>query len=227
MTFVAVIVGFVSFAAGVASAFVEQMAAVRLGAVLKMIAASAYVAFAVLLGATASLYGCLILVALGLSWIGDLLLIPRGRPRALQTGIASFLLAHLVYAGAFIVRGPRLVPTLIGGAVMLVVGIVVWRWLAHSDVAARMSTAIQLYILGIGIMAAFAAGTAFNSVPSGPFRIGAPAATPALRIIIGAAAFVISDLFVARERFVDHNVANRIVGLPLYFAAQILIASSI
>jgi uncharacterized membrane protein YhhN len=227
MTMIAVVIGFVCFGAGVASAFAEVIAAVRLSAALKMLAASAYIAFALLLGATASFYGRLILTALALSWIGDLLLIPHGRPDALRIGIASFLIAHLVYAYAFIVRGARLVPTAIAAAVMLVFGLVVARWLSHSDAAARMRTAIHLYLLAIGIMAAFAAGTALNGIPAGPFHVGTPAATPALRLLVGAAAFVVSDLFVARERFVDHNAANRIVGLPLYFAAQLLIASTI
>ncbi|MEJ2679477.1 MAG: lysoplasmalogenase [Gemmatimonadota bacterium] len=227
MTMIAVVLGFVCVGAGIASAFAEVAAAVRISAALKMLAATAYIAFALLLGATASLYGVLILLALALSWIGDLFLIPHGRPDAFRIGIASFLLAHLVYAYAFIARGVRVVPTVIGAAVMLVFAIIVWRWLSRSDVATRMASAVQFYLLAIGIMVAFAAGTAFNGLALHPFRFSAPAATPDIRLLAGAVAFVISDLFVARERFVDHNAANRIIGLPLYFVAQILIASTI
>ncbi len=227
MTMIAVVIGFVCFGAGVASAFTQVIAATKLSAALKMFAASAYIAFALLLGATASPFGRLILLALALSWFGDLLLIPHGRPNAFRAGIASFLLAHLAYSYAFITRGVRLTPTAIGAAVMLVFGIVVWRWLSHSETAARMRSAVQLYLLAIGLMAAFAAGTAFNGIVAGPLNGAGPASTAALRLFVGAIAFIISDLFVARERFVDHNPANRIIGLPLYFAAQILIASTV
>ena len=35
-----------------------------------------------------------------------------------------------------------------------------------------------------------------------------------------------ADLFVARERFVSPAFGNRAIGLPLYYAAQILFAVS-
>ena len=50
------------------------------------------------------------------------------------------------------------------------------------------------------------------------------AGTANARILVGAAAFAISDIFVARQRFVMEAPINRQVGLPLYFAAQLLLA---
>ncbi len=38
--------------------------------------------------------------------------------------------------------------------------------------------------------------------------------------------FYISDLFVARQRFVVDSPVNRVVGLPLYYVAQFLLAFS-
>ncbi|TSA45075.1 MAG: lysoplasmalogenase, partial [Deltaproteobacteria bacterium] len=39
--------------------------------------------------------------------------------------------------------------------------------------------------------------------------------------------FYISDIFVARQRFVTPNYFNRAIGLPLYFAGQFMIAFSV
>ena len=46
-------------------------------------------------------------------------------------------------------------------------------------------------------------------------------------VAAGALAFVASDLFVARDRFVSPAFANRLLGLPLYYAAQMLLAATI
>jgi uncharacterized membrane protein YhhN len=43
----------------------------------------------------------------------------------------------------------------------------------------------------------------------------------------GAVLFYVSDIFVARHRFVAKAYVNRLAGLPLYYAAQFLIAFSI
>ncbi len=45
-----------------------------------------------------------------------------------------------------------------------------------------------------------------------------------LEIRLGGLLFWLSDLFVARDRFVRHERWNRLAGLPLYYAGQYLIA---
>ena len=54
---------------------------------------------------------------------------------------------------------------------------------------------------------------------------GASAADP--RIFAGALLFYLSDLSVARDRFVAPGFANGLVGLPLYYAAQLVLASTV
>jgi uncharacterized membrane protein YhhN len=44
---------------------------------------------------------------------------------------------------------------------------------------------------------------------------------------LGAVLFAASDLFVARDRFVRPGLANRALGLPLYYAAQVLLALAV
>jgi len=46
-------------------------------------------------------------------------------------------------------------------------------------------------------------------------------------IALGAAMFALSDVSVARDRFVAKAFVNRAWGLPLYFAAQLILASTV
>jgi uncharacterized membrane protein YhhN len=46
-------------------------------------------------------------------------------------------------------------------------------------------------------------------------------------ILAGAVAFYLSDLSVANDRFVHESFFNKLWGLPLYYAAQILLAASV
>ncbi len=45
-------------------------------------------------------------------------------------------------------------------------------------------------------------------------------------VLPGAVLFFLSDLAVARDKFVTPGFPNRAVGLPMYYAAQILFAVS-
>jgi uncharacterized membrane protein YhhN len=45
-------------------------------------------------------------------------------------------------------------------------------------------------------------------------------------IALGALAFYASDLAVARQRFVAAGFGNKLWGLPLYYGAQLLLAST-
>ena len=46
-------------------------------------------------------------------------------------------------------------------------------------------------------------------------------------IAAGAIGFALSDLSVARDQFVRPALINRVWGLPLYFASQMMIAASV
>ena len=49
---------------------------------------------------------------------------------------------------------------------------------------------------------------------------------PDWRIALGATAFFLSDIAVARNRFVAPGFTNRAWGLPLYYVGQVLLALS-
>jgi uncharacterized membrane protein YhhN len=60
----------------------------------------------------------------------------------------------------------------------------------------------------------------------GAVAVAREGALPAT-VAAGAVLFYLSDLAVARHRFVKAEFLNRGIGLPLYYAGQVLIALSI
>ena len=177
--------------------------------VAKPVASAGFLALALARGAPESGYGRLVLAALALGWLGDVLLIPKGARRAFAAGLAAFLLGHLVFAVAFAVRG--LAPAWLAGGSLATaaVALPVARWLApHVPDALRVP--VRAYVVVISAMVACAAG--------------AYGATRDAALLVGAVAFFLSDLAVARERFVAKGLANKLWGLPLYYGGQLLLA---
>jgi len=177
--------------------------------VAKPIAAAGFVGAAWANGALDTPYGTWILLGLVLSLIGDVFLIPKDRPRAFLIGLVAFLLGHVAYTIAFAVRG--LDPPTIAVAVVavLALGLMALRTLL-PQVSASMRRPVLAYVAVISGMLACAAGTVGHA--------GMPA------IFVGAFAFYLSDLAVARQRFVAKSFWNKAWGLPLYFGAQLILA---
>ncbi len=182
--------------------------------VFKVIASTAFVLFAVGRGALESPYGRWILLALALSWVGDLLLILRGKGFFLA-GLASFLAAHLAFSAAFLVRGVNGDWIAAGGAGLLVAAALAGWWvLPHvRRKAPQMMAPVVVYIVAIAVMVSLAAGASADAADR--------------RILFGAVVFFLSDLSVARDRFIAPGWINRAWGLPLYYGAQFLLAATV
>ncbi len=178
--------------------------------IFKSLASLGFVGTAFAAGAAGTPYGRFILAGLLLCLIGDLFLISRQRP-LFMAGLVSFLLGHVVYTAAFIMRGQALLPTLAATLLLLPLGFMIFRWL-RSHAPKEMLNAIAAYIVVISAMVAFA--------------LGAVAADAPWFLLPGAIAFYFSDLAVARDRFVKRDFINRVWGLPLYYLGQVLIALS-
>ena len=178
----------------------------------KLLAASAYIAAALSLGALGTQYGRVLVAGMVFCWLGDLLLASKNSKKLFLAGLVSFLLGHLVYIGAFSVRGISF-PVLAGAA--MVMAVFAWRVLSWLNpvVGQRMRRPVQLYVVAISAMMAMAAAT-FS-------------AHGGLALLLGSLLFVISDLAVARNRFVAPGFVNRAWGLPTYFTAQLLLAASV
>ena len=72
---------------------------------------------------------------------------------------------------------------------------------------------VRAYVTAICFMVACAVGT---------FAHAGGAA-----LLTGALMFFVSDLAVARERFVTNTFTNKAWGLPLYYGGQLLLATSV
>jgi uncharacterized membrane protein YhhN len=177
----------------------------------KPLASTGFLLAALAAGALSSAYGRIVLVALALGWLGDVLLIPKQSRRAFVAGLGSFLLGHLAYAVAFLVRGVDPEAAAVAALLVAVPSLAVGRWL-WPFVPDRMRVPVAAYVGVISLMVVFALGVA-------TFRAHTA-------IALGALAFYASDLAVARQRFVAESLANKLWGLPLYYGAQLLLAST-
>lgn len=172
----------------------------------KIVASTSFLAIGILnLGG--SKYGVFVLAALAFSWIGDVLLVWR-RKTFFLGGIAAFLLAHAAYACGFASFKFDLSAFVVALVIWVIVVIFLIRWLwPHLNGPFRY--AVLIYMAAITAMVSLAA------------------ATTSPLITVAAGMFAISDIAVARDRFVASSLGNRIWGIPLYYIAQLLFAISI
>ncbi len=155
-------------------------------------------------------------IGLVLGLVGDVFLALGENPSCFRAGLAAFLLGHLAYVAAFGLHtrpGDWLQP---GVLVLWAAAVVVFRWLRPN--LGRMLVPVAAYVVVITFMvwAAWAALWGGRMNPAG-----------ARLILVGAVCFYLSDLFVARDRFMRPGYVNRLLGLPLYYLGQFLIAFSV
>jgi uncharacterized membrane protein YhhN len=176
----------------------------------KPLASLGFLVAAVGFGAFESQYGKLVFAGLVLGALGDLFLLGRAR-QFFVGGLVSFLLGHVVYVLAFASLGISAAEAIGAALVMAGVLFLIGRWVFPH--APDMRVPITAYMLVIGLMCVAAVGA---------YSAGAPWMVP-----VGAVMFTASDLAVVRDRFISKGFVNRAWGLPLYYAAQLLIAWSI
>jgi uncharacterized membrane protein YhhN len=180
-------------------------------ALTKGIASTSFVVLAFINGAVSTPYGRVVLTALLLSWIGDLLLLSR-QSIYLLSGMTAFLIAHVGFIAAFAMQGFSLVTVAVGlaGTGILAIWIIRWLW---KHLLGVFMVAVPVYLIVIMLMVSVAIAASSNSLP--------------LTVGLGAIFFAASDISVARDRFIERDVMNKAWGLPLYYLAQILFASSV
>lgn len=171
-------------------------------ALFKSVCSGGFLLLAVSLGID-STYARWVLVALLLSAVGDLALLSEAK-RFFLAGLVAFLLAHVAYCFAF---APASRPSAWTALALVAAAAGVLRWLWPG--LGTMRIPVVVYCAVISAMLWLALG-----VDQGAIRAG-------------AALFYVSDLAVARQKFVAPGVGNRLVGLPLYYAGQYLLAASV
>ena len=136
--------------------------------------------------------------------------------KTFMLGLVSFLLGHVFYILAFSRLAPLadwITPWM---AVVLVVSGTVFIWLKPH--LGKMLIPVLAYVIVITLMVIGALGAWLVSGGGDWGR----------RIVFaGAVLFYVSDLFVARQRFVTPGNINRNIGLPTYYGGQFLLAISI
>lgn len=160
-------------------------------------------------------YYHLVLTGLILGLVGDIsLALPGGS--AFRMGLVAFLAGHLLYVLAFAnLTRPANWIHYANFLILAVSGSIFWWLMPHLG---KMLFPVALYVFVISVMVSGAWAVARNK------EIGRAGA---LVIAIGAVFFYVSDIFVARDRFVTDEFLNRLVGLPLYYGAQFLLAFSV
>ena len=156
-----------------------------------------------------------VLVGLVLGLVGDVCLAIPGQT-TFKAGLVAFLLGHILYIVAFATLARR--SDWINWAYVLIIavsGCIFWWLLPYLG---KMLVPVTLYVVVISVMVA-AAWAVFRNPEVR--RIGA------WFILVGAVMFYVSDIFVAHQRFVMQSFTNRLIGLPLYYAAQFLLAFSV
>ncbi len=192
----------------------EYQKKARLRIIAKCVASGAFV----LLGGYAAIhagtpYAYLILVGLVLGAIGDVALLGKTNA-AFAAGLGAFLLGHLMYIFAIATIAPVsswITKTAFSG---LGCGALALRWLWPKLGSMRWPVVAYVAVISVMLIAAVA-GAGRLAFPQGEY------------LGYGALAFYLSDFAVARDKFVKPGFANKLVGLPLYFAGQLLIAWSL
>jgi len=154
-------------------------------------------------------------VGLILCLVGDVCLaLPQ--KKAFMGGLVAFLIGHLLYIFSF----SSLIPIShwFSSGLFIVFGAsaLTFFWL-HPHLKS-MLIPVLIYILVITLMASGAWAVFGKS----SFQISGRAL-----ILTGALCFYVSDLFVARHRFIKQEYLNRLFGLPLYYTGQFMLAFSI
>ena len=175
----------------------------------KLAASTAFLWAAFVWGVADSRFGEWILLGLALCWVGDALLLSSGQSRAFALGIGAFLLGHLAYAVACVAFPlDPLALGVAGGGVLAGSWWVLRALVPH--VPGSFRAPVFAYVAVISCMVVLACAASGGG------------AHPLLAV--GALGFAVSDLSVARDRFLAPGFANVAWGLPLYFASQLAIA---
>lgn len=189
----------------------EARAWPRRRALAKLTASLAFVGCALALrreGTGPSAFAATVLAGLAAGVVGDVALLGRGR-RAFVIGLTAFLVGHLLYALAAAVRAPEATWLTVWAAAPVLAGAAVLAWVWPHLGSLRVPVVAYVAVIVAMAIAAIA------------IRDVSP------RFTTGAVLFFASDVAVARDRFVARTFANKLWGLPTYYAGQLCIAWSL
>ena len=146
---------------------------------------------------------------------GDVFLALPGKKMFLW-GLMSFLLGHVFYTVAFLNTAGINMWSGFGLVITAAIGAWVFLWLRPHLGTLKIPVIFYIFVISAMVMGAGS-------------LMGAGELTLAGRLaaFVGALGFYISDIFVARQRFVKSEFLNRLIGLPLYYGGQFMLAFSV
>ncbi|MEJ2589420.1 MAG: lysoplasmalogenase [Deltaproteobacteria bacterium] len=160
-------------------------------------------------------YYALLLLGLIFCLGGDVCLaLPQ--PSMFLMGLISFFIGHIFYAVGFFHLSSVSVWTLAITICFLFIGAGITIWLVPH--LGPMKGPVLAYMGVITLMVSGAATVLGDSAL--PLR-------GRIFVFLGALCFYGSDVFVARDRFIKKQALNRLLGLPLYYTGQFLLAFSV
>ena len=179
--------------------------------IFKPVAALSFVFISFKLGALESGYGRLILFSLALCAVGDILLLNRKLKISFFCGMLVFAIAHLLFSLAFIKSSTFDFASLVTFLpLIMILGCINFMYLLP-----RMPHKFKPFILLYGLAIFMMITSAYTFMYEQKL------------ILIAAIFFVLSDIFVAKDRFIKRSTKNALLITPLYFAAQGLFAFSV
>ncbi len=131
-------------------------------------------------------------------------------PRNFQVGVLCFLLAHLAFSVGCLAHGVEWGRAWRWSPVVVLASLGLVGWWLWPHLPDRDRPLIAAYTAVISVMAWLASG--LRSSPVSPW------------LWTGAWIFYLSDIFVARWRFVDPSSTNGLICYPLYYLACALLA---
>ena len=183
--------------------------------ITKSILSSLFVITVLLQPHSAPAYFNYLFVGLIFCLVGDVCLaLPQ--KKAFMGGLVAFLIGHLLYIFSF----SSLIPIShwFSPGLFIIVGISAFIFFWLRPHLKSMLIPVLIYILVITLMASGALAVFGKS----SFQTSGRAL-----ILTGSLCFYVSDLFVARHRFIKQEYLNRLFGLPLYYTGQFMLAFSI
>jgi uncharacterized membrane protein YhhN len=154
-----------------------------------------------------SRYGILVVVGLIFCWLGDF-----SGQRSFKASVVAFALAHLSFIIAFLIRGIKGKRLLVSLGIFLISSLGIFYWL-YPHVSKSDQSFVFIYMIIITAMVVIALGSKLSYSQ--------------IIISYGAILFYVSDIFVARWRFVDPSGINAFFCYPLYYSSCLLFAISI
>ena len=169
-----------------------------------------------------SLAPWLIAVGLGFGLVGDvclnLRLILKNGKKVFLAGIAAFLIGHLLYLAAIILKIQNVYALLIGIAAGIACAAALLIWIFKNITAEKVFKIFGIFYIGaVVIMTALAV-----------VRLITDFHYSALIFAVGAVLFTASDIILIFNMFSTHKKAwMRPTNLSLYYFGQLLIAASL